>query len=119
MSAASTAFDGREAERDVGERLGEHAADAHHHAAAELRIGVQPGDELADAGDHVRDEQIDVAVVGARAASSAVDASRTAAASARSRRTRPRSVLWAIPGAVELHHDRVADLLGRGDRLVR
>ena len=55
-----------EAERDVGQRLGEHAADADHHARPELRVGVHAGDELARAGDHRRDEQVDGAVLGLR-----------------------------------------------------
>ena len=58
------AFERREAERDIGERLGEHTSDAHHDAATELRIGVQPGDELAGTGCHVGDEQVDRTVVG-------------------------------------------------------
>ena len=53
-----------EAERDVAERLREHAADAEHHARAELRVAHEAGDELAVAAHHRRDEQLDGAVVG-------------------------------------------------------
>ena len=57
------AVDGREPERDVGDRLGEHAADADHHARAELRVAVDADDELAVATNHRRDEHADLAVV--------------------------------------------------------
>ncbi len=36
-----------EPERDVAERLGEHAADPDHDARSELLVGVDAGDELA------------------------------------------------------------------------
>ena len=63
-SSASRSVERHEAERDVAERLGEHAADAEHHARPELRVADEPGDELAGAAHHRRDEQLDRAVVG-------------------------------------------------------
>ena len=64
-SSASSSRERDEPERDVAERFGEHAADAEHHARAELRIAHEPGDQLAGAAHHRRDEQLDRAVVGA------------------------------------------------------
>ena len=53
----------RRAEHDVGDRLGEDAAEAEHHRRPELRVAQHAGDQLAVAADHRRDEQVDVAVV--------------------------------------------------------
>ena len=47
MSCGVDVGDRHQAEHDVGDRLGEDAADAEHHGRAELRVADQPGDELA------------------------------------------------------------------------
>ena len=52
------------AEGDVGDRLGEDAADAEHHRRPELRVADHAGDELAVAPHERRDEHVDVSVVG-------------------------------------------------------
>ena len=64
MSAASTAVERHEAERDVGDRLGEHAADAEHHARPNCGSVCSPAMSSRVPVHHVRDEQVDVAVVG-------------------------------------------------------
>ena len=51
-------------ERDVAERLREHAADAEHHARPELRVAHHPGDELACSLHHRRDQELDGSVFG-------------------------------------------------------
>ena len=45
-----------EAEGDVTHGFREHSPDAEHHARAELRIAHEPGDELARAACHRRDQ---------------------------------------------------------------
>ena len=52
-----------EAERDVGDRLGEDPADAEHHGGPELRVAHEPGDELTVAAHLLRDDQVDLAVI--------------------------------------------------------
>ena len=56
--------DGCWAEHDVGDRFGEHAADAEHHGRSELRITNGPRNQLAPPLDHRSDQQLDVTVVG-------------------------------------------------------
>ena len=64
ISCASTRVERHEPERDVGERLGEHAADAEHHARAELRVAVHAGDQLAPPRTIGGDSRRDRAVLG-------------------------------------------------------
>ena len=99
-SSASTSVERHEPERDVGDRLGEDAADAEHHARPELRVGVQPGDELAVAAHHRRDEQLD---------RRRRRAWRRASSSAAAARPRPRRARFeAHQPALGLVGDRVA-----------
>ena len=70
-----------QAEHDVADRFGEHAADAEHHGQPELRVVDQTGDELTVAAEHRRHEQVTGPSSGVAAASSSVAAARTAAAS--------------------------------------
>ena len=67
----------------VGDRLGEHAADPEHHARAELRVGVQPGDQLPRAPAPSASTSSSTAPSSGRAG-----ASSSAAARARPRRRR-------------------------------
>ena len=75
-------LDRHQAERDVGDRLGEHAADAEHHGHAELRVEGESGDELAVAAHHRRDEHRPSPSSG-RAAASSSDAATCDVRSAR------------------------------------
>ena len=56
--------DRHEAERDVGDGLGEHAADPGHDARPELGVAVHAHDQLAGAAHHRSDQHLHVAVVG-------------------------------------------------------
>ena len=59
-------FDRDEAERDVGEGLGEHSADADHHARPELRVAEHARNQLAAPVHHRGDEDPYGAVLGYR-----------------------------------------------------
>ena len=63
--------DRHQPEAHVGHRLGQDAADAEHHGHAELRVVVQPGDQLAGGPQHRRHQQVHLAVVGRRRAPAA------------------------------------------------
>ena len=120
ISCGVDGVDRRRAEHDVGDRLGEDAADAEHHGRAELRV----------AHARRRSARGCRATIGATSTSTVAVVGRrrgeqlrrrpgaTAAASPRPRRTSPRSVLWAMRVAVELGDDREAERVGRGHRLV-
>jgi hypothetical protein len=54
--------DGGEPEHHLADGLGQHAAEAEHHARAELGVAHDAGDQFADALHHGRDQDSDVAV---------------------------------------------------------
>ena len=91
------------AEHDVGDGLGEDAAEAEHHGRPELRIAQHAGDQLAIAPDHRRDEHVDLAVV-RRGGGEQLGrrGRRTASASRMFSLTSPRSVLWAMASPLSL-----------------
>ena len=66
ISSASTGSIGTSRKRHVGHRLGQDAAHAEHDRHAELRVVVEPRDQLAGGPQHRRHQQVDVAVVGRR-----------------------------------------------------
>ena len=118
ISSASTRVDRHEAERDVGDGLGEDPADAEHHGHAELRVVVQAGDQLAVAPQHRRHEQVHLAVLragGGRAGSLA--ASATASSSPRPEAHEAALGLVGDRSPAQLQHDRVAELGRGGHRL--
>ena len=55
--------DRRRAELHIGNCLGNDATDTQHHGGSELWVADDPGDELAIAGNHRRDQQRDGTVV--------------------------------------------------------
>ena len=110
--AASTLSIGTTPERHVRDGLGEHPADAEHDGHAELRITVEPRDELAIARHHRRDEHADLAVLGRRRreklARRDLDVSRGCATEP----YEPPLGLVRDRRAAELHHDGIADRVG-------
>ena len=56
--------DRHQPEADVGDGLGQDAAHPEHDGHAELRVVVQPGDQLAGRPQHRRHQQVDLAVLG-------------------------------------------------------
>ncbi len=89
-------------EDDVGDRLGEDAADAEHHGGPELRIADDAGDQLTVARDHRGDEDGHVAVVGRRSGEQFGGGGLDGGRSARRSLTSPRSVLWAMASPFSL-----------------
>ena len=108
--------DRHEAERDVGQRLGEHPADADHHARPELRVGVHARDELARAGDHGRDDQGDRAVVGRGRGEQLAGGGPYCRGVGEPEPHQPTLGLVGDGVAGELDHHRVPELVGRVDR---
>ncbi len=107
--------EGYEAERDVAERLREDAADAEHHARAELGVAYHPRDELSRASHHRRDEQRDVSVAGLRRGQELRSGRADVAGRAE---TEPHEAALGLVRdrvATELQHDRVADRVGGRD----
>ena len=110
ISSASTRVDRHEAEGDVGDGLGEDAADAEHHGHAELRVAVQPGDQLAVAARPSA----------RRAGATSPSSGRAAASSSRGRlahrvgvaEAEPHQAALGLVGdgvAAQLQHHRVAE----------
>ena len=112
ISAASTRSIGTRRNATSARASARIAADAEHHGHAELRVAVEPGDELPVASHHRRHQQPRPSPSSGRGRGQQVGggAPRPPPASPRSRRTRPRSVLWAMPVAVELGDDGEAEL---------
>ena len=110
--------DRREPEHDVADGLGEHAADAEHHARAELRVGNQARDELAVATHHRGDEHLDRAVVGTgeREQIGGGRAYRVGVA-----QPEPHETPFGLVrdrGSAQLRDHGVAELVGRGGRAI-
>ncbi len=112
-------FERCQPEHDVAERFGEDAADAHHHTATELRVGVETGHELTRAEHHVPRR------AGRRRRRPVAPRRGARAAAARDRvgvgEGQPHEATLGLVRdvrAVQLHHHRVRDLARRGDRRV-
>ena len=106
----------RRPEHDVGDRLGEHAADAEHHRRAELWITHDPRDQLARAAQHRGDQQGDRAV---RGSDGRQQLGGRAGDGPGIGETQPDQAALGLVGdalAVDLDDDRVADLGRSGDR---
>ncbi len=107
-----------DAERDVAERLGEHAADAEHHARAELRVAHEPRDELPRSPHHRRDEHRDL-TVGRRGRGEQLGRGRSHRVGVA--QAEPHQTPFGLVGdrlAAQLHDHRVPDRLGGRDRTV-
>jgi hypothetical protein len=107
-----------EPERDVADRLGEHAPDAEHHARPELRVAHEAGDQLARSVHHRRDEQLDVAVVrcGGREELASRAAHRLLVTEVQA--DEPALGLVRDRVTAQLHDDREAEVAGGGRGLV-
>ena len=104
-------FERHEPEAHVRDRLGQDPAEADHHAATELRVGVHAGDQLAGPAHHRRDEQLDRRrPPGSRRPSSASAASRDRTLVAQVEAHQAALGLVGDGVAAELHHDREPEL---------
>ena len=104
------------AEHHIGHRLGQDPADAQHHRRPELLVPQQPGDQLAIAPDHRGDQHGDLAVFGGRLAEQLLGGTPNGGGVAQAQ---PHESTLGLVGdgvAVELGHDRVAELVGRRRR---
>ncbi len=119
MRRASAAPSGRRREDHVPERLGQDAAQAQHHAGAELRVAHQAGDQLAPAAHHLGDEQLHLTVLGAHEGQ---QLARRLAHGPRVREPETDGVALGLVGdavATQLDGDRKAHVLRGPDGAVR
>ena len=112
-------FDGHESHRDVGDRLGQHTAHAEQDRHPELLVAGEADDELTGGAQHGATSRSTSPSASVAAASSSVAACSAAAASARPSRTRPRSVLCAMPSPLSFTatappNDRAASAASAG-----
>ena len=110
--------DRHDPERDVGDGLGEHAADPDHDARPELRVGVHPRDQLARSPDHRRDEQRDLAVVRTRRGEEVDSRGGDRLGRREAQPHEPALRLVRDRVARQLDHDRESELGRGGDRRV-
>jgi hypothetical protein len=104
----------RGGEDDVADRLGEDPADAEHHARPELRIPDDPGDQLASAAHHLRDEEANGTVVRAAEGEQLRRRDGHRGRVGQSQPDEPALGLVRNRVARELHDDREAEPLRRG-----
>ena len=105
-------------EDDVGDRLGQDAADAEHDGRTELRVAHDPGDQLAVAADHRGDQHGDVAVVGRGRGEQLAGGAAHGVGVAEAEADEPALGLVGDRVTVELGDDRIAQRVGGGDGLV-
>ncbi len=111
--------DGRRAEDDIGDGLGEDPTDAEHHRRPELRVAQHARDQLPVSLDHGRDEDGDVAILGRGRGQQLGGGAGHGVGVGEAEAHEPAFGLVGDAVAVELGHDREPELLGRRHRLVR
>ena len=111
-------LDRHQPEAHVGHRLGQDAADAEHDRHAELRVVVEPRDQLAGGPQHRRHQQVDITVVGRRRRQERPGSVAHLLGRPQAEPNQPPLGLVGDAHAAQLDDDRVAEGVGGADRVV-